>query len=214
MNKLKDGLMTQKNEFKWIPDWEGYYEIDRNGELFSVARVIEKRDCLGRYYKYFKPRHKISRRTNGNYPHPFSDLNKTIDGERIRKTVYPHKLVGQLFMKNHKNKRYVEVVDGNFDNICPENLRWIDSRELYYKQIHSGSRKHKMDLYKSSSHWQNRGKRKREMALKLMALKLVGDFYTTTIKAERNQVYGVAFGLGMVVSTHEINGVITVIRIA
>ncbi len=100
---------------------------------------------------------------------------KIIGREKTRKTFYLHKLVGQLWLKSptvfgiRKRKAvgigrpynmkkgidqiYVEIINGKYDDIRPDNLRWESWRSMYRKQVKNG-RYIEMELYKRSPLYQ------------------------------------------------------------
>jgi hypothetical protein len=100
------------------------YEISSQGKIKSKERV--KLFKNGRKM-HFESKCKKQRTHPGN-GFLMTDL---INDSGKRKTVYPHKLVAQSFIKNEKPRKNKVVIhlDDNLDNNCVENLRWTSYSE-------------------------------------------------------------------------------------
>ena len=103
----------------------------------------------------------IKQRNNGKEPHLFFEVYSN----KKKRTIYTHKAVMEHFGKPPRNtrngmQRYVEHIDGVYTHNEIENLRWITHYQLYYKQIATGKRKHKLDLYRHSPRYQKSLKQK------------------------------------------------------
>ena len=168
-----------KNEIeKWKdvadPFWEKYYQVSNKGGVRSKDRVIKKAHPRnGVVYDCHYSGKQIKPRTNKIEKHLFCDLRCVDEDGKIRqKSLYVHKAVMEAFSpaptdiiirkklindkgyyrKSEHTYRYVEHIDGNYNNNCLENLRWITTLDLYRKQVKNG-RVEKMELYKLSSVW-------------------------------------------------------------
>lgn len=72
----------------------------------------------------------IALRTNGIYPHLFFEVSKMEDSKRIRKTIYIHKIVAELFLPRPTPQHvYVKHLDGDYNNNDVSNLKWITAYE-------------------------------------------------------------------------------------
>jgi hypothetical protein len=63
-----------------------------------------------------------------------------VDKDGNKKTVYIHRILAQLFVKNPFNKELVWFKDNNKNNITIKNLLWCDQGELNYIQQNLGKR--------------------------------------------------------------------------
>ena len=105
---------------------KGYsdYEISSKGQIRSIERM-----------KTFKNGRKMNfeSKLKKQRTHPGNGFLMTdlINDSGKRKTVYPHKLVAQTFIKNEKPRKYKVVVhiDGDLSNNCIENLKWTSYSE-------------------------------------------------------------------------------------
>lgn len=86
-----------------IPGYEGFYEVDINGNVFSM-----------RTDKFLKPYEK-----NG-----YLAVNLYKNGKV--KHFYIHRLVARAFIPNREGKREVNHLDCNKKNNSIENLEWCD----------------------------------------------------------------------------------------
>lgn len=131
-----------------------HFDVSNMGRIRSTDRVLHRKDGKKQNIKG----RILKARTNNIEPHYFCELQCTVSGTILRKTVYVHKTVMEHFGKppiKRKNKfqQYVEHIDGDYDNNHIDNLRWITWEQLYVKQMKNG-RVECMDLYKHSSVWQ------------------------------------------------------------
>ena len=108
VNKLLNYIvyeMPKDTELKEIPDTNGYYFIQSNGQVISLygkkARILKPQNC-GSNYLYV--------RINGK--------NKKI-----------HRLVSQAFIENTDNKPITHHKDNNKHNNNVNNLQWATAKE-------------------------------------------------------------------------------------
>lgn len=142
------------------------YEVSNFGQIKSKERLILNKNRYKEYYVKSKSKIKTLR-TNGVENHLFADLYfKDESGNIHRKSAYVHKEVAVAFImrpeplirhnsasqKVSLDYRYVEHIDGNFENNIPSNLKWMNFLDLYKKQVKNG-RVETLDLYKHSSLW-------------------------------------------------------------
>lgn len=120
-----------KNKFYPLKNYEGLYEINRQGEVYSVAR--EFKDSIDRTVKV--KRHLIKTRKDIRSGYPVIKLTKP-DGKYG--TQYVHRLIALTFISNPLNKPYVNHKDGNRNNYSINNLEWVTAKENYlHAVIHS-----------------------------------------------------------------------------
>lgn len=113
-------------ETKWIDikDYYGLYQINKNGEVKSLNRLV---------------RHRSGFRT---IPERILTTNIYRDGYArttlckygIEKQILIHRLMAIAFIPNTKNKPFINHIDGNKQNNALENLEWCTSSE---NAIHS-----------------------------------------------------------------------------
>ena len=105
--------------FKEIPGYEGYYEIDRNGNVRSIKRVIKtKKGTLSINSRSITPR-------SNNYGYLEIRLSKA----GFTKTKFVHRLLAMTYIKNTDNKPEVNHINGvKLDNRL-DNLEWVTKSE-------------------------------------------------------------------------------------
>ena len=111
------------------------YEISDHGDIRSKERT--KTYKSGRIV-FFNEKLKKLRE------HPINKFIMTdlIDDKGKRRTVYPHKLVGQTFIPNKHPRKYKIVVhiDENLANNHVDNLKWSSYSESFKKSFQNGER--------------------------------------------------------------------------
>lgn len=121
-------------EWKQIKGFSDY-EISTYGEVRSKERM--KTYKSGRTV-FFTEKIKKTRK------HPKNGFIMTdlIDDNGSRRTVYPHKLVGQAFVSNKHPRKYKIVIhiDGDLTNNHFENLAWSSYSEAFKKSFENGER--------------------------------------------------------------------------
>ena len=105
-----------RNElFLDIPGYEGLYEINKNGDIFSKERsVISKNGVV----KIYPRRKKVCTKLKiGYYAVGLWKENK-------QDIVFLHRLIAETFIPNPNNYLYINHIDGNKENNSIENLEW------------------------------------------------------------------------------------------
>lgn len=113
-----------------IKNYEGFYSISANGDIYSLDRTIIGTDGV----KYFKKGQKIkctSNKQTNYYQVSFWKDNKGT-------WLYLHRLLAEHFIKNPLNKPEVNHIDGNRQNNCLSNLEWVTSKENSQHAIKTG----------------------------------------------------------------------------
>ncbi len=95
-----------------IKGYEGLYEIDRQGNVYSCVTTTSRRKGLIKTYI-----------DSGYVKVGLTDTN------HVRKNRYIHRLVAQTFIPNPNNLPEVNHIDGNKLNNHVENLEWCTSKE-------------------------------------------------------------------------------------
>lgn len=97
-----------------IKGYEGRYQVDENGDVYSLPRFGSK----------FKERIKMKTHvTMGGY----RKVQFAKNGKRI--CVFIHRLIAEYFIPNPDGKRCVNHIDGNKNNNHPSNLEWCTQQE-------------------------------------------------------------------------------------
>lgn len=103
-----------------IKGYEGFYEIDSEGKVFTVERTYE--NSLGRTYKVNSMERKPVIAKTG---YALMSLSKRGDIKSYRY----HRLVAEALIPNPDNKPYVNHKDGDKLNNHPSNLEWVSAKE-------------------------------------------------------------------------------------
>lgn len=123
----KRGSMVEKKiERRPIVGYEGYYEVDCNGNVYSLDRVIEVNDHGRVYKKPIKGRVLSSSQKDNGYV--VVGLLKHCE----HKHEYVHRLVAQAFLPNPDNLPCINHKDENRANNNVDNLEWCS----YYYNLH------------------------------------------------------------------------------
>lgn len=101
-----------------VPGYEGYYEVDNLGRVFSVDRIIHVNDN-GRIYD--KPIHgAVLKQTN--HSKGYKTVSLTKNGKTTQE--YVHRIVASAFIPNPDNLPAVNHKDEDKTNNFVENLEW------------------------------------------------------------------------------------------
>ena len=134
------------SNWKIIPGYSNY-EVSRLGEIRSLSR--EKKFKNGRVVQFESKMKKLRKHPKNGFL--MTDL---IDDNGKRKTIYPHKVVAQVFINNDNPKKNKVVIhkDGILDNNIVSNLYWAS----YSQSILLGFKTGKRD---NSNLWEKRRKK-------------------------------------------------------
>jgi len=105
--------------WKDIEGYEGYYQINTNGEVKSLERII-----VGRWGETLRKERMLKLVTSGKR-YPMFTLCK--DGKAISYTL--HQLLAKTFIPNPYNKKCVNHIDNNGFNNSLSNLEWVTYSE-------------------------------------------------------------------------------------
>ena len=103
---------------KPVKGYEGYYEVDQFGRVFSVERVISVDDNGRKYEKTVSGKQCL--KNNG-----YKSVSLTKGGET--KSLYVHRLVAEAFIQNPDNLPMVNHKDEDKTNNFMDNLEWCDA---------------------------------------------------------------------------------------
>lgn len=124
-----------------IPNFEGIYEISKEGVIRSIDRTIEGKDGV----LYPRKGRTIIPSPNKKVLYPQVSLWK--DGKGT--SYYVHRLVAQLFVPNPLNLPEVNHLDGNRLNYISTNLEWCSSSENSQHAADTGLRVYTTRLTKA-----------------------------------------------------------------
>jgi hypothetical protein len=94
-----------------IKGFEGLYQINRKGQIWSIKRKIFMKPVLG-----------VDKKSGGKYMRIILQKNKE------RHSFYLHRLMAIQFILNPLGLLEVDHLDVNSLNNCLNNLRWVDRR--------------------------------------------------------------------------------------
>lgn len=107
--------MNEKELWKDVVGYEGYYQVSNLGNVKSLDRVIS----TGRYHGRVM---KLTIKRKG-----YKSVNLTKDGKGTVKPV--HRLVAIAFIPNPENKPFVNHLDETPGNNNVDNLEWVTAKE-------------------------------------------------------------------------------------
>lgn len=103
---------------KAVKGYEGYYEVDQFGRVYSVDRVILVNDNGRQYDKPLKAKQmKQTMHSKG-----YKTVSLTKDGKT--KGMFVHRIVAEAFIPNENNLPMVNHKDEDKTNNFVENLEW------------------------------------------------------------------------------------------
>ena len=113
--------------WKPIKGYEGIYEVSSYGRVRSLERSISLRNRHGEYVRVEKGR--IMAQKLQNTDRLQVNLRKVVNGKRLRKTFYVHRLVAEAFVPNPDNKPTVNHINEDHHDNRAENLEWMTKAE-------------------------------------------------------------------------------------
>ena len=123
---------------KEIPGYEGIYACDREGNIFTLHRIIEKKMKSGKTYQWSLPLKKLSPaiRCDGY-------LQVSLCKDSRKKSCLVHRLIGKTFI-NNKIKE-INHIDGNKKNNAVSNLEETTRSKNLKHAFKLGLRNHKKE---------------------------------------------------------------------
>lgn len=103
--------------------YEGFYEVNRLGEVFSVERWVTRRAPYGAVQQFVPSKKRVCSRHGTGY------LTVRLTDTLKVKTHRVHRLVAEAFIPNPENKPFVNHKDSNRQNNHVDNLEWVTAKE-------------------------------------------------------------------------------------
>lgn len=122
---------------KPVKGYEGYYEVDQFGRVYSVDRLILVDDNGRQYNKVLGGK----QMKQGMHSKGYKIVSLTKEGKT--KTVFVHRIVAEAFINNGDNLPMVNHKDEDKTNNFVENLEWCTAKynRSYGKAIEKHSKK-------------------------------------------------------------------------
>lgn len=103
---------------KAVKGYEGYYEVDMYGRVYSVERTVQVNDNGRIYDKPVKGREL----SQADHTKGYKTVSLTKGGET--KTVYVHRIVAEAYIPNPQNLPFINHKDEDKTNNFVTNLEW------------------------------------------------------------------------------------------
>lgn len=134
-------MAEEKEIWKDIPGYEGWYQVSNFGGIRSMDRYVNYRD--NRKPVFYKGRVIKPQRCSNGY------LFVYLYGQRSSRSHLIHRLVGLCFVNNNKNKPHINHIDGDKENNHHSNLEWVTrSENQKHRYTHLGQVSEKRKLNK------------------------------------------------------------------
>ena len=135
---------------KPVVGYEGYYEVDQFGRVFSVERVVSVDDNGRKYEKRVSGKQMKQCLKNNGY----KSVSLTKGG--VTKAFYVHRLVAEAFIPNPDNLPMVNHKDEDKTNNFVENLEWCTNN---YNINYGTARKRQADKIRGIPHTEEHKKK-------------------------------------------------------
>jgi len=125
-NKNKKPTLTDKEEWRDIEGYEGYYQVSCFGKIRSCDREVNRLEYKTKKWgkrKVLSQNKELQQSKKLNYK--IVSLYKN----GVGKSLLVHRLVGKAFLSNSDNKPQINHKDGNKLNNHASNLEWVTMSE-------------------------------------------------------------------------------------
>lgn len=112
-----------------IKGLEGRFEINKNGDVFSISRYVNAPQSGGRRLITGRL---ISLSNIKGYP----GFCVSVDG--VKRSFYIHRVLADLFIENPECKPCINHIDGNKENFSLNNLEWCTHKENIRQGFRTG----------------------------------------------------------------------------
>lgn len=121
---------------KAVKGYEGYYEVDMYGNVYSVERTVRVNDNGREYDKPVKER----KMKQSNHSKGYKIVPLTKDG--VTKSHYVHRIVAEAYIDNPCNLPFINHKDEDKTNNFVGNLEWCTEQ---YNSTYGNARKKQAD---------------------------------------------------------------------
>ena len=121
---------------KAVKGYEGYYEVDMYGNVYSVERTVRVNDNGREYDKPVKER----KMKQSNHSKGYKIVSLTKDG--VTKSHYVHRIVAEAYIDNPYNLPFINHKDEDKTNNFVGNLEWCTEQ---YNSTYGNARKKQAD---------------------------------------------------------------------
>jgi hypothetical protein len=119
---------------KAVKGYEGYYEVDQFGRVYSIDRVVSVEDNGRQYRKPIGGK----QMKQGMHSKGYKIVSLTKDGKT--KTVFVHRIVAEAFISNENKLPMVNHKDEDKTNNFVDNLEWCTAK--YNRSYGKATEKH------------------------------------------------------------------------
>lgn len=108
-------------EWRYIPGYEGRYEVSSNGNVRSVPHVFIRKDGKQMTVQGLQLMQQTDKKGYRRI--------RLIDNSGKKRGVLVHRAVAEAFIDNPNNDEFVNHIDGNKGNNKSSNLEWCSPRD-------------------------------------------------------------------------------------